>query len=162
MLEFEVQKFSRRCAKSDRDLKPGETFYSILKVSGSEVIREDYSAEAWEEPPDDSIGWWKSEVPDPKSKKLHWAPNDVMLHYFQQLESQPQNCDLRYVLTLLMIRRRVLRLDETTTDEEGNETLIAFCPRNETEYSIAVETPSAERVTEIQRELAEMLFAKSS
>ena len=41
---------------------------------------------------------------------IKW-PNDVMLELFDQWDGQPDKEDLRYVLTLLLIRRRVLRLE---------------------------------------------------
>ncbi len=92
--------------------------------------------------PENTLGWWKSQVPDPKSRKLHWAPNDVMLHYFTQIDQQPEKEDVRYILALLMIRRRILRLEETERDEQGREIMILYCPRDENEYSVTAKMPS--------------------
>ena len=64
------------------------------------------------------------------------------------------------ILALLLTRRRILRLEETEKDEQGRETMILYCPRNENEYSVAAVMPTAERVKEIQEELASLLFAK--
>ena len=158
MLEFEVQRFTRRCAKTDRELEPGEKFYSALLPEGADVIRNDYCEEAWQGPPEDTIGWWQSQVPDPKSKRVHWAPSDVMLHYFLQLSEQDGNEDTRYILTLLMIRKRILRLDETEHDDDGQERLHVYCSKNESEYEVPVVTPTNERIDVIQAELAELLF----
>lgn len=158
MLDFEIQRCTRRCAKTDRELQPGETFFSVLVPSGAEVIRQDFSVEAWTGPPEVSLGWWKSQLPDQAAKKVHWAPNDVMLHYFEQLEEQPEKLDVRYVLALLMVRRRVLRLDDTGKNEHGEETLTVFCPRNEKIYEVLVVTPDAARAEQIQEELARLLF----
>ncbi len=80
-----------------------------------------------------------------------------MLHYFAELEDQVDQADVRYVLSLLMIRRRVFRLEETETDDEGHETMILFCPRNENEYRVDVTTVSQDRVREIQDLLAQLL-----
>lgn len=159
MLDFEVQRCTRRCAKTDREFQPGETFHSVLVAEGSEVVRRDFCEEAWEGPPDDAIGCWKSQMAEPNAKKVNWAPNDVMLHYFQQLEGEAEKEDVRYVLTLLMIRRRILRLEEAETDESGRELLIVFCGRNETEYRVPVVSPGDQRSNEIQEELAQLLFA---
>ena len=158
MLEFDVQRFSRRCTKTDRELEPGETFFSALVPTGAEVVRNDFCADAWNGPPEDAIGWWQSEVPDPKSRKVHWAPSDVMLHYFLQLAEQEENQDTRYILTLLMIRKRILRLDETERDDNGTERLHVYCSKNESEYEILAVTPTPERIDVIQAELAELLF----
>lgn len=162
MLEFEVQRCTRRCAATDRELQPGETFYSVLQPAGAEVKRSDYCQESWQGPPTDALGWWKSQMPTPTSKKMHWAPNDVMLHYFEQLENQPDKQDVRYVLTLLMIRRRVLRLEETEQDDEKGEVLVVYCHRNENEYKVTVRPPTEERVNQIQEELTQLLYADAA
>ena len=158
MVDFDVQRFSRRCAQTDRELMPGEVFYSALVPEGGDVVRSDYCKEAWDGPPENAIGWWQSEVPDPKSKKVNWAPNDVMLHYFLQLTDQEENLDTRYILALLMVRKRILRLDETERDEKGNEILHVYCNKNESEYEVRVVNPTADRIDTIQTELAALLF----
>ena len=157
MLDFEVQRFTRVCAKTGRALKPGDSFYSALVRDGSDVSRQDVVADAWDGPPEDCLAWWKSEVPDPKAKRIHWAPHDVMLHYFSELEDQADQTDVRYVLSLLMIRRRVFRLEGTETDDAGHESMILFCPRNENEYRVDVTTVSQDRAREIQKQLAQLL-----
>jgi hypothetical protein len=159
MLDFDVQRCSRRCAKTDREFQPGETFFSVLVSQGAEVVRYDYCQEAWEAPPENAIGWWKSQLPESNARRANWAPNDVMLEFFQQLEVQPQRLDFRYVLALLMIRRRIVRVEDTEVDDSGREVLVLFCPRNETEYRVPVVMPDAPRAKQIQDELAELLYA---
>ncbi len=161
MIDFEIQKFSRRCASTGRELAPGEAFYSVLVAEGAEVIRLDYSTESWSGAPDDAVGWWKSEVPDPKSNRLQWAPNDVMLHYFQQILAQDNKKEVCYVLTLLMIRRRIFKMEATERDAQGREVLHVYCSRTEEEYQVPVATPGEEDAAAIQQELAELLFART-
>jgi hypothetical protein len=145
------------CAETGREFVPGETYFSALIVQGGETVRRDYSAEAWQGPPEGTLGWWKSQLPEPNARKLHWAPNDVMLHYFEQLEAAADKQDVRYILTLLMIRRRVLRLEPSEPAATGGEELVVYCPRTENEYRVPVATPDPRRVDEIQEELAQLL-----
>jgi len=114
LLDFEVQRCSRRCATTDRALEPGDLCYSVLEVSGAEVLRKDFSADAWSGAPDGALSWWKSRIPEPTAKKIKLAPNEVLLELFDQLADQPEQADLRYVLALLLVRRRVLRVEEVT------------------------------------------------
>ena len=93
-------------------------------------------------------------------ERLHH--NGVILHYFLQLADQPQSADTRYVLTLLMMRRRLLRLEATETDDQGRELLLLFCPKNENEYVIPVMEPVGDRVNEIQEALSRLLFADAT
>ena len=101
-------------------------------------------------------------MPSPHANRLNWAPNDVMLHYFQQLAQAADQQDMCYILVLLMIRRRMMRVEATETNEQGQEVMVLFCPRNETQYQVAVETPTADRIVEIQEELAKLLFANAA
>jgi len=162
MLDFEIQRCTRRCAESGEELKPGDTFYSVLLSEGDKVLRYDYSERSWAGPPEKSLGWWKSQMPSASANRMNWAPNDVMLHYFQELEGQEGKQEIRYVLALLMIRRRIVRLEDTETDEDGNELLVLFCPKTENENKVPVVAPSEEKISEIQDELAQLLFANAS
>ena len=162
MLDFEVKRCTRHCAKTDREFLAGESFFSTLVADGADVVRYDYGLDAWDGPPEGSLGWWKSVMPDHNAKKLHWAPNDVMLHYFHETEGRQEKQDIRYVLALLMIRRRIVRIDATESNQDGNEVLSLYCPRNEKRYQVPVMTPSKERIGQIQEELAQLLFAKAA
>lgn len=162
MVDFEVQRCTRRCAATDREFLPGEEFYSLLVAEGVQVKRLDYSREAWQAPPDNAIGWWKSRMPEPNAKRLHWAPNDVILHYFEQLEGNEAQADLRYVLALLLVRRKVLRMEGAAPGSPSGAVLTLYCPKHEREYSLAAVEPTGPRVQQIQEELARLLFADAS
>jgi len=159
MIDYEVQRCTRRCSVTGRELRPGEAFYSTLTAEGPQVVRRDYSTEAWQGPPDDVLGWWKAHMPQADAKKMRWAPNDVMLELLEGLESQSDKQDMRYVLALLLIRRRVVRLEETERDELGREVSVLYCPRREATYRVATVVPDEARTIEIQEELSRLLFA---
>jgi hypothetical protein len=158
MLDFEIQRCARKCAKTDREFQAGETFYSVLISEGAEVVRRDFCQEAWDGPPEDVLGWWKCQLPESSTKKGHWAPHEVMLDYFERLQEQPGQEDVRYVLTLLMARRRIVRLEDTERDDEGHEVLVVFCPHTEMEHRVPVVMPDEERAKKIQDELVQLLF----
>jgi hypothetical protein len=156
-MDYEVQRCTRHCSKSGREFAPGEEFYSVLVAEGAELHRYDYAVDSWEGPPEEAIGWWKSQIPDRNAQRMHWAPNDVMLQFFDELGQQPEQQDIRYVLALLLVRRRVMRLEESETDEQGREIMVLYCPRRETTYKVPAVIPQQSRVEEIQRELARLL-----
>ncbi len=159
MLDFDIQRCSRRCAATGRDLQPGDTYFSALVPEGGEVRRLDYSAEAWNGPPENCLGWWQAAVPAANQQRMQWAPNDVLLEYFEQLGEDAERRDLRYLLTLLLIRRRLLRLEGHEHNEQGEEIAVLYCPRNEQQYQVPVVMPENERLPLIQQELAQLLSA---
>jgi len=157
MLDYEIQRCSRRCSATDRELRDGETCYSVLLAEGGQVVRRDFSAEAWPAPPENALGWWKSTVVDPNAGRPHWAPNDVMLSYFERLSEDPTAEDARYVLALLLVRRRVLRVEGREQDLAGKDTLVLYCGRNESQYRVTELLPAPERAAAIQQQLADLL-----
>lgn len=158
-MDYEIQRFTRHCAATGRELKAGETFYSALVAEGAHVVRRDFAADAWQGPPEGVLGWWKSHVPTQSPHKVHWAPNDVMLELLEQWEHDPTKADSRYVLSLLLVRRRVLRVEDTEQDESGSEISVLYCSRRETTYRVLTAMPTDQRATEIQEELGQLLFA---
>ena len=66
-----------------------------------------------------------------------------MLELFDEMADSQDRADVRDVLALLLIRRRVLRLEETQRDEHEREMLIVYCPRRETDYKVPVVMPTA-------------------
>jgi hypothetical protein len=169
LLDFEVQRCTRCCAATERALEPGDECYSVLEVAGAEVVRKDYSPEAWKGSPEAAFGWWKSRVPEPTAKKIKLAPNDVLLELFDQLADKTEQQDLRYVLALLLVRRRVLRVEVANdgpsdkvgeTDlHEPTEIMTLYCPKRDSTCEVAVAMPSSERIDEIQQQLSELLVA---
>ena len=156
-MDYDVQRSAKHCVVTNREFAPGETYYSVLLAEGDGWRRADYSTEAWTGPPEGIIGWWKLRVPDAKSKKKSRAPNDVMLRFFDELAAAEEKQDMRYVLALLLVRRRVMRHEDTERDEQGNEWMVLHCPRRDETYKIPVVLPESQRVDEIQGELTRLL-----
>jgi len=159
MFELEVHRFSRICARTGRTLEPGETYYSTVALDQGHLVRRDYAAEAWDGPPEGILGWWRARVPDPKATRPRLAPNDVLLNYFEQLQQIPDQRDTRYVLALLLLRRRILREVQEEADATGQRWLTVYCPSREESYSLPVHEPAAERLPAIQAELSQLLDA---
>ena len=158
-MDYEIKRCTRRCAVTDKELGPGEEFYTALIQEGAELLRRDYAVDAWGGPPEATVGWWKSRMPDPKAKRVGWAPNDVMLEFFEQLENQPDKSDMRFLLALLLVRRRVMRQEDSEKDDQGREVLVLYCPRREATYKVPAVAPDDARIKEVQDELAQLLFA---
>ncbi len=85
-----------------------------------------------------------------------------MLQLFDELAEQPHRADMHYVLALLLVRRRVLRLEETERDDPARETLLLYCPRRQTEYKVPVVAPDDARADEIQQDLARLLLSDAA
>ena len=155
----DVQRCTRRCAATDRELAAGETYYSVLQVQGAQVQRLDYCEQGWQGPPENALGWWKAALPAPNHQAVQWAPDQVVLQYFEQLADHPQQADQRYVLALLLVRRRILRLDRQEKNTAGQTVLCLVHPDADQEYHVLEVEPEAERLAAIQASLQQLLFS---
>jgi hypothetical protein len=157
LLDFDITHCSRQCAASGRTFAPGEAYFSTLHIEGGAAVRRDYSAAEWRGPVDDAIAWWKSRVPDHDAAKPKLAPQDVLLNLFTELADRPSEAEFRYVLGLLLVRRRIVKLEDTRRDDAG-EVLVLECPRRNEEYELRVAPPPPERTEALQQRMVELLY----
>ncbi len=156
--ELEVSACSRRCDATGSVLQSEQHYYSVLLSDGGSVVRKDYAEQAWDGPPADCIGWWRSRLPAKSEPDKTLAPKDVLLGLFGALASQPEEADLRCVLGLLLLRRKHLKQVGAFGDSAGYEVLCVEDPSGE-RYELTVVTPSPERVSGIQERLASLVYS---
>ncbi len=108
--DYKVSRCSRQCYVEKRPLKEGEWYYSVVLASDEEYERRDYSLDAWEGPPEGAIGQWKCRMPEAGDKKLVLAPRAVLIDLLRQMESMPEQAKTRYLLALILLRRRFVKL----------------------------------------------------
>lgn len=158
-MDFDFKRRSKTCSKTDRELGPGEKYYSILSEQDGEIVRSEVAAEAWEGPPDHCVSWWQARIPERDPNKFFWAPDDVIIDYFEAfLENEEKQVE-RFVLALLLIQKRIFRLTDSESDEEGVEIMYISCARRNSDYEIVVCDPAEDEVEQIQNELIELLFS---
>jgi hypothetical protein len=157
LLDFDVAHCSRRCAASGRTLAPGEVYVSTLHLEDGTPVRRDFAADKWQGAGDEVIAWWRSCVPENDASRPKLAPSEVLLNLFAELAAQPTELEFRYVLGLLLLRRKLVRLEQHRRDEEG-ELMLLDCPQREEQFELRVATPTAERAAELERRMVELLY----
>ena len=159
MTEYEIQPPSLRCAETARDLKPGELYYSVLIDSPEGFRRLDYSAEAWTGAPETAIGFWRSRVPaTPRPSRPRPVADDVLMQFFERLagDTDPTRVSFRYILSLLLLRRKVLRFADVVRDG-GTEYLVLRASHAGDEYRVINPRLSDEELRGVEQEVGKIL-----
>lgn len=101
--------------------------------------RLDVSAEAWEQGfrPQGLFSFWKSTVPQPNAKKKLFVDDAVLMNLLRRLAdtTEPQRLAFRYVLALILMRKKLLRYDGSTKKtvavdgEEREQTFWLLTPK---------------------------------
>ncbi|MBL4883390.1 MAG: hypothetical protein JKY95_02490 [Planctomycetaceae bacterium] len=116
--------------------------------------RVDFSPEGWSGVPDGAIGVWRTEVAEPELKIASFLDLDQLLDLFMQLAEQANEHQqkLRYVLALLLIRKKRLILDETLVKPDGNF-MVLVGSQGEGTFEITEEQLSQFEVAQMQAEI---------
>ncbi len=155
--DFDVHSCNRKCAATEEIIEPGEIYYSVLQIHGAETVRTDYRADAWAGPPESCLAWWRSRLPTSPTEKAQLAPRDVLLNLLAELANLPSEVEFRYVLALVMLRRRVLRHQDSKIDEFGQEWLDLYCPHLDQQFSVKVAVPDSQQAEPLQQRLIHLL-----
>lgn len=169
-MEYSIKSAARCCCQTGRAFEPGETFYSVLffDENTSTFIRRDYSRQAWHGRPKGAYAYWRCEIPPLEDKEIGVKPatNEQLLEYFDKLRETPSETDTLFVLTLLLIRRRLFResdsLNFSDDEEDDSPFLKVYCPRRNETYTIEIVDIPLPRQDEIQAILERLVFGDRS
>lgn len=151
--------FSRRrgqCTACERDFTDGEPHYSALSIEGEELARRDLCRACWKARADERGGllfWWRTHHEVGRSKGL--ALNlEAIEGLFLGLEGRAEQRlrELRYVLCLLLMRKRRLKIERIERSAEG-ESMLVRRPRRKEALRVFVFDFDAERMAELREEL---------
>jgi len=123
--EYDIAKPAGLCHGTGEQMAPGEEFVAVLRETPDQLVREDYSLAYWEAHPCDDapsvVGVWRTRVPEPQAKKKLLIDDGLLMNLFERLEGaeEPARINFRYVLTLILMRKKLLVYDHTEKDDQG-------------------------------------------
>lgn len=124
--DYHVARSTGRCCASDQPLVPGSMCMATLceRPSDEGFDRKDFSLEAWEAGarPEGLYSYWKTIVPEPDAKPKLLVDDTVLMDLFERLASdeRPQRVAFRFVLGLILMRKKLLKFTGRNT-EGGTE-----------------------------------------
>lgn len=119
--EWEVSRTSGQCSVSGRPLAEGESYYAVLFETPQGFERRDYAEDTWTGPPEGHFCYWRARVPVRDKPAGPVAVDHALLtQLFLQLEEKDSEAhrQFRFVLALLLMRKRILKLDKSEREGE--------------------------------------------
>jgi hypothetical protein len=160
-MDYQLKPIGKICSQSGVKLLPGDVCYSAVVAKGSDWERIDYSRDAWQGPPEGAIGYWRSKVPAQAENKRRTLDPDALLRHFEQLceDASPAQDKFRYVLALLLVQRRRLRIQETRT--EGGHSLLQLAGlQGEGPFEVREQQLEPDEIEALENELNQRLTAE--
>jgi hypothetical protein len=154
MIEYQIQPSTRRCCVTGREMQPGERCFSVLLDEGGKLLRRDYSPEAWQGPPAGAFSFWAGHVPLPEARRRLAFDDELLLDCFAQLEGQTEaaRINLRYVVALLLMRRRRFQFEEAQPEGDG-EVLTLRCTRTGVRHRVVNPGLTEEEMAAVQEDV---------
>jgi hypothetical protein len=138
---YDVARPTGQCAFTGRVFEPGEAYMATLvecdpqeaaaqaggaAASALGMRRIDVSMDAWEagQRPPRLFSHWRAVAAEPTQKKKLLVDDHVLLNLMQRLEDteDPQRLAFRFVLCLILMRKRLLRYDGAQRRESADQT----------------------------------------
>jgi len=122
MNEWEINKPLGQCYGTGRNIEAGEEYYGALVETADGLQRRDFSTDYWDKEKPDVFCYWKTRLPHPDQKKHIFLDDEMLMAFFERLaeETEQEKINFRFVLALVLMRKRRLKYDATRT-EDGQE-----------------------------------------
>jgi len=145
------------CVGCGREFEPEERYLSALFEDLDGFSRRDYCLSCWQGPPAESFSYWRGRIPAREEPAERVVNDAEALELFEQLEDvgEPRQVAFRYLLALLLVRKRVLKLISSGV-RDGRPMVVAR-PGDGPEYQVLVPRLGQEELAEVSVQMGSVL-----
>ncbi len=162
MPDWHLSKRQTACGGCERAFEDGEAHISALSLSGEDLVREDRCLACWKRASAargegaHALLWWRTRHWNEKRRGIA-LDLEALEALFVGLEGREEVAlqELRYVLCLILMRKRRLRIERVERDGE-REALVVSRPKREPSYTVAVFDFDAAKIDELRQRLQEV------
>jgi hypothetical protein len=162
--DWHVQPRGRACTATGREFHEGEPVYSALFWRNGQYEREDYSEEGWNSRNDNirPLSHWKDGYEPPPPTPPEPLKKDDAEGWLRALlaENDPAKRNTRYILALMLERKRILRPIDTQRREPDGAKILVY-EHLPTADTWIIEDPGLhlDQLDAVQEEVATLLGA---
>jgi hypothetical protein len=161
--DWTIQGRSGQCAATGRPFAEGEIFYTLLFRERGGFRREDLSAESWQErqaqpSAEQPYSFWRAKFeppPPPEPEPLAGETAEELLRRYMS-ERDESHANARYILALMLERKRLLKQIEAREDIHGRTLIYEHAQTGEV-FIIPDPGLRLDQVESVQTEVAGLL-----
>jgi hypothetical protein len=118
MNEWAINKPLGQCYGTGRKIEWGEEYFGALVQTEEGLQRRDFCPEYWQSRKPDTFCYWKTRLPQPGQKKQLFVDDQMLMAFFERLEkeTEQEKVNFRFVLALILMRKRILKYEDSRTD----------------------------------------------
>ncbi len=161
-IDWSIQNRADRCFATGEAFRDGEFFYTVLYDEKTGFRREDLSEAVWNERSKEGVqpfSFWRSkfEVPPPAAPEAlgKQSAEDLLRRYM--IDPTPEHANVRYILALMLERKRLLKEIEVKHGDDGSLTRIYERAKTGEVFVIPDPQLRLEELAAVQTQVAELL-----
>jgi hypothetical protein len=157
---YEVSRPQGKCFVTGNAIEPGAKMMAALRETPAGFERLDISLDAW--PTFDRAGilaFWQTTMPSPQqTKKKVFVDDQVLCELFERLAdtTEPAKVNFRFVLGLILMRKRMI-IYESTRQDEGKEVWQVRFKGKDQMLDLVNPHLTEDQVGEVSQQLGEIL-----
>lgn len=160
MTEWDIQSRSHACTQCQQPFADKQSYHTLLSFGANGYARRDLCPGCYQTADRRSVlSYWQGEYkapPPPPPEPIQKDTAESLLRKFCESNDPSQNA-ARYILAVMLERKRVLRHRDTVTTEDGKELLVY--EHAQTGESLTVPDPHLrlDQLAEVQQQVAALL-----
>jgi len=161
-MDWEIVKGQQKCQGCDKQFAEQEEYFSALYDQENKFVRKDFCTECWEKRGRESVySFWKTRCIPEEKKVKKFVDDSVILDFFIRLQdaTEPSKKNFRYVLALLLMRKKLLKFDDVKKGE-GGEALVLSYPAEGRKFEVYNPQLTEEQIRQVTEEVGQILNVK--
>lgn len=161
MEQWQVSKPLGQCSGTGEKIEPGDEYFAALVETGQALERRDFSVDYWERERPEVFCYWKTKLAAEDTKGRVFVDDEMLMSFFERLEAETQQekVNFRYVLALILMRRRRLKYDSARIEDEREIWRVKIAGENR--FAEVVNSGlDAEQINQLSGQLSQILQAQ--
>lgn len=157
--QWVVPKPAGVCAVSGKVIAPAEKFMAGIRETPVGIERIDVAMDHWEAADKtDLLASWHTAMPRPEEKKKLLVDDEVLCTLFERLAdaTEPAKMNFRFVLGLILMRKRQVIYDQTR-HEEGRDIWVVRMKGRQDLLELIDPKLNAEQTMEVSQQMGQIL-----
>ncbi len=156
---YEVSRPLGRCSVCGREIEPEARFTAALQETTAGFVRLDCCGECWSKQDRQGIvAFWQATMPRPEQKKKLFVDDTLLCDLFERLSGveEPAKLNFRFVLGLILMRKRLLIYESTRQEGEREFWSVRIKGKDEM-LDLLNPRLNEEQVREVSQQLGDIL-----
>jgi hypothetical protein len=148
------------CCVTGRQIAAGEKFFAAVRETPAGIERQDVSPGAWDQfDKTDLLASWQTVMPKAEEKKKQFVDDEVLCTLFERLGDATESAKLnfRFVLGLILMRKRLVIYEQTTRDPDGRDVWTVRMKGKTESLELIDPKLNAEQTLEVSQQLGQIL-----